>query len=82
MRLLQWTDYLNSLASIETQMQQYVDHHEDLESETLQNYAEWCVSLDSGATKGIIEKIHNLIVPMFRNQGLIQLLQSYMAQVI
>ncbi|CAB3236520.1 unnamed protein product [Arctia plantaginis] len=80
MRLLQWTDYLSSLSSIEMQMQQYVDHHENLEPETLLNYAEWCVSLDSGATKGVMEKIHNLIVPMFRNQGLIQLLQSFLAQ--
>ncbi|XP_075978224.1 uncharacterized protein LOC142977959 [Anticarsia gemmatalis] len=80
MRLLQWTDFLSTLSLIDKQLHRSVMNHNNLEEDTLTNYAEWVVSLDSGAPAGILEKIHNLIVPLFKNEGLIEIVHSFLQQ--
>ncbi|XP_075978437.1 uncharacterized protein LOC142978054 isoform X3 [Anticarsia gemmatalis] len=80
LRLLQWTDHMSSLSRIDHTLHQLANSFKNSEEDPLINYAEWCLSLDSGAVNGLLEKIHNIVVPMFKNQGLIDLVKDFITQ--
>ncbi|CAH2048303.1 unnamed protein product, partial [Iphiclides podalirius] len=63
LRLHEMADLLSRVASANRQMREYVRLQQELERATLENFAEWCVSHDSGGLPSLLERVHSLISP-------------------
>lgn len=63
LKLNEMSDLLSRVESADRQMRQYVRLQRELERRTLEEFASWCVSHDSGALPGLLERVHALVVP-------------------
>ncbi|CAG5038295.1 unnamed protein product [Parnassius apollo] len=63
LRLHEMADLLSRVASANRKMREYVRLQQELERATLEDFAEWCVSHDSGALPSLLERVHSLISP-------------------
>ncbi|XP_013164308.1 PREDICTED: uncharacterized protein LOC106115465 isoform X2 [Papilio xuthus] len=76
LRLHELADLLSRVAAANRQMREYVRLQQELERATLEDFAEWCVSHDSGALPGLLERVHSLISPPHKHllgRGILQL---------
>ncbi|XP_049872978.1 uncharacterized protein LOC126371706 isoform X1 [Pectinophora gossypiella] len=83
LRLLEMSDLLSRIASADRRMREYVRYQRELERDTLENFAKWCVSHDPGALPDLLERVHSLIVPPHKNllgRGLLQLVLDDLQQ--
>ncbi|XP_013143942.1 PREDICTED: uncharacterized protein LOC106107598 isoform X3 [Papilio polytes] len=76
LRLHELADLLSRVAAANRQMREYVRLQQELERATLEDFAQWCVSHDSGALPGLLERVHSLISPPHKHllgRGILQL---------
>lgn len=76
LRLHELADLLSRISNSDKHMREYVGLQQELERSTLEDFAQWCVSHDSSALPGLLERVYSLIVPPHNNllgRGLMQL---------
>ncbi|XP_060803250.1 uncharacterized protein LOC106138026 isoform X2 [Amyelois transitella] len=63
LRLHEMADLLSRVSAADAKMREYVTLQRDLEKITLENFAMWCVSHDSGALPSVLDRVHALVAP-------------------
>lgn len=69
LRLHELVDLLNRVESAHVQMLEYLQNSDQFEQMTLEDFAHWSVSHDQGSVRGLLERIHSLIRPPYKNHN-------------
>ncbi|XP_050350897.1 uncharacterized protein LOC126773786 isoform X1 [Nymphalis io] len=63
LKLHEMSDLLSRVSSADQKMREYTRNQREFERRTLEDFAEWCVSHDSSALPGLMERVYAMIVP-------------------
>ncbi|XP_046965961.1 uncharacterized protein LOC124534258 isoform X1 [Vanessa cardui] len=77
LKLHEMSDLLSRVASADQKMREYTRNQRELERRTLEDFAEWCVSHDSSALPGLMERVYAIIVPPHKHllgQSILQII--------